>query len=146
MKYEDKLLAGTWLGVLIFLLLITFLEIWSSHDEIHRLKRDLSYYQTNYLRQQGGTALWSGSTNGVTMFDLRSFDGGKLWYSTHTGTNGELVIDGQAEKVQPGLVKTLQDWDNIEKYAETNGPIDLSNPEQVKVLSENGFTVTRKAN
>ena len=114
------------------------------HTKLDKQKRELDYYSSTYLRKDGWTSLWSGATNGVG-YDLRSFDAGKTWYATHT-TNDCLIIDGEANKIYPGLMKTLEGWDKLISYAEKNGPINLTNESALLFLKENGFTVKINTN
>jgi hypothetical protein len=133
------------LGMLVVLCFVSLMEVHSSHEKNKRLQRDLTYFDTTYLRKSGYTAFWSG-TNGVN-YDLRSFDAGKNWYAVEMDTAKDtLIIKGPAETVYPGLMKTLQDWDNIVQYAEKHGPLNPNNADDVELLMKNGFTVTHKTN
>ncbi len=139
---DDKI-KTTVAFVITVLTIFTVMSLWTNiglQDKLAKQQRDLDWYGTNYLHKQGGTSLWN-NTN--VNYHLRSFDAGKNWYATHT-TNDEVIIDGPAETVYPGLMKTLQDWDNIIKYAEKNGPINPNNPSDAKILEQNGFTIERK--
>lgn len=133
-------------GFIIILAIIAISSNHALHKQNLRLQRDLTYFESTYTRKSGYTAFWSGSTNGVN-YDLRSFDGGKNWYAVEMDNGKDtLTIKGPAETIYPGLMKNLQDWDNIVAYAEKNGPINPSNPNDLKVLTNNGFSVTRKTN
>ncbi len=137
--------------IIMFLVIISFVSLWSNiqlHDKLDSQKRELDWYGTNYLDKQGGTSLWPGSisTNKWMDYHLRSFDAGKTWYAIHTTEKNEVIVDGPVETVYPGLMKTLQDWDNILSYAEKHGPINPNNQEDLKVLESNGFTVQRTTN
>lgn len=137
--------SRTVLGFIIMFLVITsFVSLWSNirlHDKLDMQKRELDWYGTNYLHKTGMTSLWN---NKNIVYNLRSFDGGQNWYATHSTTNDEVIIDGSVEQIYPGLMKTLQDWDNIVSYAEKHGPINPNNPADAQVLEKNGFSVIRK--
>jgi len=138
---QAKIVAICMFGFIMIISFIFWVNNSNLNDELRRAHRDLDWYGTNYLHKQGGTSLWN---NQSISYHLRSFDGGKNWYATHTTTNSEVIIDGPAETVYPGLMKTLQDWDNIVSYAEKNGPINPNNPADAQVLEKNGFSVIRK--
>lgn len=93
-------------------------------EEIEKLRKSVNYYNSTYLSRQGGTSLWNGT---MVNYNLKSFDGGKIWYACEYSKNWELKILGEVETVYPGLMKTLTAWDNIKSYVAKNGPIDPNN-------------------
>jgi len=142
---QSKIVATCMFSFILILTMIFVAGNYALHKHNQRLQSELNYYHDTYLRKDGWTSLWSGATNGVR-YDIRSFDTGKTWYATHTTINDCLIIDGEANKVYPGLMKTLQDWDNIISYAEKNGPINLTNESSLLFLKENGLTIKRNTN
>ena len=112
-------------------------------DEITKLKRDVNYYDSTYLSRQGGTSLWNGE---MINYNLRSFDGGKIWYACEYGKNWELKILGEVETVYPGLMKTLNAWDKITDHVSKHGPIKESDltPEFEKTLNDAKISIERK--
>jgi len=137
---------------LIYLILIIIFGIFSlgsvyfhyiKDEEMGKLRREFNYYNSTYISRQGGTSLLNGT---MINYDLRSFDGGKIWYACERGNNGELIILGEAETVYPGLMKTLQAWDKIKEYVEKNGPINPNDltPEFEKTLNDAKITIKRK--
>lgn len=145
MKRPETWELVMFISTLIITLGFSLASMNSLAKENKRLKRDLTYFESTYIRKQGWTVLWSGAKNGVN-YDLRSFDGGKTWYAVHQGKDDTLIIDGFAESVYPGLMKTLQDWDAIEKYATEHGPINPNNPADLNMLLQHGLSVTPKTN
>ena len=101
------------------------------------MQSDVDYYKTTYGRHQGATAIGA--------YDLRTLDGGKNWYAVKA-KGGEVVILGEAEKVYPGLLASIEGLAALIDYVDKNGPIG-SRPiteSDLKVLSGAGFTVTKK--
>jgi hypothetical protein len=80
--------------------------------------RELTAIRRTYLRV-------SGTNERYGDYDLRSFDGGRRWYATHTNAQGQLIIDGDIEDVYPGLRAELENWDNIVQFVCENGTIGL---------------------
>lgn len=124
----------------LFFLVILFAAFTHMHSEIQTLTRDNQYYTTNYLQKQGGTSLYS--TNKLTIYDLRSFDGGKAWYAVHRDTNDALIIDGDAEKVFPGLMTELKAMDSLFNHIQTNGQLNLENSNDLQLLKNVGFVIS----
>ena len=112
-------------------------------EEISKLKKDVNYYDSTYLSRQGGTSVWNGT---MVNYNLRSFDGGKIWYACEYGKDWDLKILGEAEIVYPGLMKTLLAWDKIKEHVEKNGPINEAaiTPEFEKTLNDAKITIERK--
>jgi len=136
----------TIVGIIAIFMSICLMEIWSSHEEIKYLKQELDAYHNQYQSKTGWTSFWGETNTDGVNYSLYSFDAGKTWYSGHYTDEDEMVIDGPADVVYPGLMKTLQDWDNILAYAVKNGPFNPNNPTYLKVLETNGFAVIRKPN
>jgi hypothetical protein len=112
------------------------------------LKQTVKYYDTTYLRKQGGTQfnpmIKADMFNDKFInYDLRSWDAGKNWYAVeYFFDTKELKILGEAEKIYPGLLKHLEAWDRLTEYIEIHGPyFDPTNPEDLKVLEDAGFEV-----
>jgi hypothetical protein len=61
------------------------------------LREELRVLKCRY-RHAYGWHLWFG------LYDLESFDGGKMWYALRTGPCGRRLIQGEAEQVYPGLL------------------------------------------
>jgi len=148
MKDDLSLTQFIVFSILLTMGIISLMALKDSHQLLTQKQRELDWFNATYLDKQGGTSLWPGtiSTNKWVNYHLRSLDGGKNWYATHTTSNNEVIVDGPAETVYPGLMKTLQDWDNIVSYATKHGPINPNNTEDLKVLENNGFTVNRTTN
>lgn len=102
-------------------------------------KKVSEYYEKTYLRLSGGTSLYN---NSIINYDLRSWDAGKNWYVVdYNFDTKELKILGEVEKVYPGLMKHLKTMDDLTKHVKENGPIDINNVEDVKILEKSGFKV-----
>jgi len=105
------------------------------------------------LRHSGGGILyhppnWDKKKDGDSFnYDLRSWDGGKVWYAVEfdkdcvDGLWG-LTILGRADELYPGLLEHIEGWDNLLKYVEDNGPIGVKDVDGLKALEGAGFTVT----
>jgi len=113
---------------------------WRLWEKNTLLKRDLSYYQSTYLRKQGGTSLWPGSHGNMFMYDLRSFDGGRSWYAVKSKDN-VLIVLNEAETIYPGLLNSLAALDEVTTKVTANGPLKLSDPNDRKLLEGAGFQV-----
>lgn len=88
---------------------------------------------------------WIGTECFWVNYDFRSLDGGKHWYAVSNNIDsGTVVILGEADKVYPGLMRCMSDWDGLFDYVKTNGPINPSHPEDLQKLESAGFTVTKK--
>jgi hypothetical protein len=122
-------------SVILIILLIMSCTTWS--ERYNNIKRNLDYYQTNYLWKTGGTIMPNGH---IINYQLRSFDAGRHWYAVDT-KNDNFIILGEANTVYPGLMEHLDAWDRIVKYAVQNGPINLSTPDGVKLLQSAGFEI-----
>ena len=104
------------------------------------------------LRHSGGGVLyhppnWDREKDGdACNYDLRSWDGGKVWYAGEYDKDcgdGQwgLKIIGLANELYPGLLEHIVAWDNIVKYVENNGPIGAEDPAGIEALEAVGFTV-----
>jgi len=105
------------------------------------------------LRHSGGGILyhppgWDRGTDGDSFnYDLRSWDGGKVWYAVQIDKNcvdglwGTTIL-GRADEMYPGLLEHIEGWDKLLKYVEDNGPIGISDTDGVQALKGAGFTVT----
>lgn len=105
-----------------------------------RDSQSLAYYERTMLHKQG-FAMGFGS------YELRSFDGGKLWYAVERGENGAVIIKGTADEVFPGLLKHLDAMDALVEYAKKNGPLTLSGARATddrSMLENAGFVVSDK--
>lgn len=117
------------------------------YEEYKSMKRTNEYYDSTYLRKQGGTSTYgdNGFNNKMINYDLRSWDGGKNWYVTeYNFKTNELKIVGESETIYPGLIKHLESWDKLTEYVSKNGPIDPHNVKDIKILKDAGFTVKTK--
>lgn len=92
--------------VVIAILIATMLAIgfafsyWLRCREIESVSQRLEVFASKYCQEYGWHE-WFG------IYDLESFDGGKLWYSMATGANGLRIVRGLAETVYPGLLCEL---------------------------------------
>lgn len=93
--------------VIVAILIISTLAIgfalsyWIRCREIKSVSQQLEMFASKYCQAYGWHE-WFG------IYDLESFDGGKLWYSMATGPNGLRIVRGLAETVYPGLLCELQ--------------------------------------
>jgi len=92
-------------------------------------------------RKSGGTSLLTGSN---INYDLRTFDGGLTWYAVERNNDWGFKIIGDSEEVYPGLLDHIEAMDRLTQHVQTNGAIDLSNLDNIKLLEDAGFEVKRK--
>lgn len=120
-------------------------------ESMIELENQVAYYDSTYLRLQGGTKLYTPpgglvEEGGYLNFDLRTWDGGKAWYVVNYDMeDGRLEIIGLADTIYPGLVAQQAGLDRLFEYVSENGSITLDGEnieEQIKILREAGISVT----
>jgi hypothetical protein len=80
---------------------------------------ELEYDRRMFLQRQGSTMLFSREGNTINIgpvmvnYDLRSFDGGKIWYACERGPDGEVKILGTVDEVHPQLRESLATTDHL---------------------------------
>lgn len=79
--------------------------------ESHDLRKKLSVLNAHYIRHHGFHE-WFG------LYDIESFDGGKMWYALSTLSDGRRVILGEAEQIHPGILSELCIFPNLESWHE----------------------------
>ncbi len=131
---------------LVFILLF-ILAMLVNHDRwntIRALRKEVTYYQTNYQYKVGTTALYDGySLTNPLSYRLATFDGGKNWYALDTKAD-EVVVVGSAEEIYPKLLKHLNDMDLLFERIK-HGPItNFSDPKDIELLKNVGVTVESK--
>lgn len=80
--------------------------------ESHDLRKKLSVLNAHYIRHHGFHE-WFG------LYDIESFDGGKMWYALSTLSDGRRVILGEAEQIHPGILSELCIFPNLLSWRET---------------------------
>lgn len=136
--------------ILIAIMAISFIgltmNIVNMKQENSKLRKELDYYEQTYQIKAGGTVLCNDSNNWVD-YNLRTFDGGKIWYATKY-KDDTLKVLGEANIVYPGLIKCLEAWNKIENYITKNGPITIKQIEQhdsiIMTMKEAGITIVKK--
>jgi len=104
------------------------------------------------LRHSGGTSLyypptWDKEKDGDYFnYDIRSFDGGKNWYSVEidqhcVDNHWGFKVLGDANELYPGLLEHIISWDSLTNYVAENGPINLSDTAGVNILKDAGFSI-----
>lgn len=126
------------------LLVIALSFLLATNEKLTETRHELDYYRTTYLHKSGATCLWSGSKGVMINYNLRSFDGGLSWYAVQRhGELGDYVnVLGEVETIYPGLMAHLTQIDNIVKYVDRHGPLNLNDPVVIDHLKEVGFTVS----
>jgi len=121
-------------------------------QEWKRMKESLKNHKDTYLQKTGATSLyfppgWNKIRDGKSFsYSLRSFDGGKNWYAIDKEKLfDEVVILGSIEDIYPGLLEHLDGFDDLFNYVSKNGPLDVTNSEDLKTLTDAGFTVSKKS-
>ena len=96
-----------------------------------------NYYEKNYLTKMGSTLILNDETDWIS-YELRSFDGGKIWYAVRSDiSDGSVHILGVSDSIYPGLIDHIEGLDKLYDYIENNGSIDLSGEDslgQLKLL------------
>lgn len=103
----------------------------------------------------GITSLWKpeGHVDDYFSYNIRSFDGGKVWYALKTeksNSNGlkddKVIILGEVDYVYPGFREHKKAWKNLMSYVKENGPIVNHKPteELDKILDEAGITIVQE--
>ena len=103
---------------------------------------DLQDYKDTYLWKTGGTTL----VPNANFYRLFSADGGKNWYALENPSKvtDEVKILGTADKIYPGLLKSLHAMDVLNEYIKKNGPLTFSEGRrevEKKLLEDAGFSV-----
>ncbi|MCJ7793147.1 MAG: hypothetical protein MUP45_04185, partial [Candidatus Marinimicrobia bacterium] len=80
-------------------------------------------------------------------YDLRSYDGGLIWYAVEVTSEG-LKILGKADEIFPGLISELEGMNNLIRYITEYGPLFSSlsfegetAEHERRLLEEAGFQV-----
>lgn len=107
LEVTTKLLS---LGCLSLLLGIAY-EL--KRKESHDLKKKLSLFSANYIRHHGFHE-WFG------LYDIESFDGGKMWYALSSLSDGRRVVLGEAEQIHPGILSELCIFSYLVSWPETS--------------------------
>jgi hypothetical protein len=142
MNRDNQIIGLASATIVLFIIFIaSLITLAKSEKQTERLQRDLSWYQTNHLSKQGATTLWPGAKGQMIDYHLYSLDAGRNWYAIER-KGEEIIIKGETEKIYPGLLKHLDNWDKLWKHVEANGPLNPSKSEDVKFLESIGFTVT----
>lgn len=122
------------IGILGLSTIVVLFFNYTLKEEKEVLQKDVDYYQSTYLKRQGGTGMYNGT---MLNYNLKSFDGGKIWYACEYDEKG-LIILGNVEKVYPGLLAHLEAWDKLQNYIAKFGPIDPNKitPELEKIMMD----------
>lgn len=80
--------------------------------ESHDLKKKLALFSAHYIRHHGFHE-WFG------LYDIESFDGGKMWYALSSLSDGRRVVLGEAEQIHPGILSELCIFPNLVSWHET---------------------------
>ncbi len=138
----SSIIIGTVL-IIVIVISLTILTMENSmlNTKNKILQTELDYYHDRYLSKTGGTSLCGGGK--WINYDIRSFDGGKIWYAVDYGSNKEMIILGEVEKVYPGLMKCIGAWDKISNLK----PMELTPTERENLrslLKDAGVTISTK--
>jgi len=74
--------------------------------ESQDLKKKLSLFSAHYIRHHGFHE-WFG------LYDIESFDGGKMWYALSSLSDGRRIVLGEAEQIHPGILSELCIFPNL---------------------------------
>lgn len=101
-------------------------------DEMKFNADRLDWFRKNFFIEKGSTIF-----NHIGNYELVSVNGGKNWIALSDSG----VALGDAETVHPGLLSHIEGFKALVKHAKEKGPIDLSDPEGIEVLTRAGFEV-----
>jgi len=120
-------------------------SIQKRYKHVSRLESNQAYYDSTYLRKQGGTSTFgpNGFDNPIINYNLRSWDGGKHWYATEYDDDWGIIILGPVDTIYPGLLEHLNGWDRLTNHVMENGPINFTNTDDIEILEGAGFTVNK---
>lgn len=121
---------------LFVVVLFSGLAIATLVQENTQLRKELSHYEATYLYQAGFTTYQGQPVN----YRFASFDGGQNWYSVEYQENWGVKVLGPADE---GLLKAVMADNKLFEYVQKNGPINLNDPEGMKLLNEAGVTVEK---
>lgn len=106
--------------------------------------KEYNYYEENYQTKIGSTMMLNDDTDWLS-YELRTFDGGKIWYAVESDiNNGAVRILGESDSIYPGLIDHINGLDKLTEYVEKNVPLDLSesdSSEQIKLLEDIGIKI-----
>ena len=130
--------------MIVMLLVVIIAFGWLVHSlrsQLSTAEREIKHYRQKYLYKSGMTTLWSGSKGKPLSYQLQSFDGGNTWYvcEWHGAGQDYLQILGKVEVVYPGLLEHLDNMDKLTSFVEKNGPLNLNDSAQQKLLQSVGF-------
>lgn len=94
-------------------------------------------YEEIYQSKVGSTLLLGDGKTPLN-YNLKTFDGGKSWWSVVYDDNFKII---SIEPADPEVVKHHDAMIQLGNYAREHGPINGSDPEGIKVLDAAGFTV-----
>jgi hypothetical protein len=131
--------------VLILFIALIINVVQKKYRYVSRLKSNQSYYDSTYLRKQGGTSTFgpNGFDNPIINYNLRSWDGGKNWYATEYNDDWGIKILGPVDSIYPGLLEHLNGWDILTNHVMKNGPINFTNADDVEIFEGAGFTIEK---
>ena len=99
--------------------------------------------KNNYLIKRGNTLYHKNNTLNWISYELRTFDGGKIWYVVETDLNdGSVNIIGVVDSIYPNLLQHIKSIDELYNYIEKNGSVDLNredSSEQMILLKNLGI-------
>jgi len=85
-------------------------------------KRELVYYKHLVQRHQRINLVKQGCDVKHGEYDLRSYDGGLIWYAVEVTPEG-LKILGKADEVFPGFISEQEGMANLIRYVTEHGPL-----------------------
>lgn len=114
----NKILAGALATSLASVVVLSVVLI-DTNRELKKVeaRRDL---RLTYEKQRSGSLQMGPDyveNGGFLNFDLRSFDGGQVWYAVENQPGSGFKILGEADAVYPGLRKSLAALDKLEALA-----------------------------
>lgn len=110
----NNVLAGT-LGISLASVLALSALLTVSHRDLSKMEagRDL---RLKYEKQRSGSIQMGAGyadNGGFLNYDLRSFDGGKVWYAVEREPGGGFRILGEADTIYPDLRQSLAALDQL---------------------------------
>lgn len=111
--------------------------------------------KNTYLSESGVTSMWKpeGHTDEYFSYNIRSFDGGKVWYALETESSNstglkdnKVIILGKVEDVYPGFKEHNEAWNRLTEYTSKNGPVGSHEitEELDEILADAGIEIVEK--
>ena len=119
-------------------------------EKFRSMKETIDRHNETYLSKSGGTAMyfppwWNKIRDGKAFnYYLMSFDGGENWYAVdREKLFDEILVIGLVDHIYPGLMEHMEKMNNLSSHVRERGSLDLTDKNDLEVLTDAGFTVSQ---